>query len=291
MNTEYLNTTISDHDVTLAIPGDLVKLRQRLVEALKQVGYLVLEEQPLKAKRIRKGVTCGFNVANYPTTLTVSLKQTNDVAVMATFSFEIKSYTRMTRGDRQTLLREAEAIAALASERLAITACRSCGTPSDDESHFCRRCGAPLVVDVPELEVFRLTKGTRNGYQHLTIGLLTIIFTTVIAFLIFMIKGGQKPWAPVVFIPFAVYGLFLVLQGLFQLQRTLNPKSQPNAMRGVVRVTATVDTTALDPARTPVASITEGTTELLIPANKPRVAEPVRRKAADTDEIEADGLM
>lgn len=291
MNTEYLNTTISDHDVTLAIPGDLVKLRPRLVEALKQVGYRVLEEQPLKAKRIRQGVTCGFNVANYPTTLTVSLKQTNDVAVMATFSFEIKSYTRMTRGDRQTLLREAEAIAALASERLAITACRGCGTPSDDESHFCRRCGAPLVVDVPELEVFRLTKGTRNGYQNLTIGLLTIFFTSVIAFLIFMIKGGQKPWAPVVFIPFLVYGLFLVLQGLFQLQRTLNPKSQPNAMRGVVRVPATVDTTALDPARAPVASIAEGTTELLIPAGKPRVAEPVRRKAADTDEIEADGLM
>ena len=57
--------------------------------------------------------------SDYPTTLTISLKQTNDAAVLATFNYEVKSYMRMTKGDRQTLAREAEAIAALAMERAA----------------------------------------------------------------------------------------------------------------------------------------------------------------------------
>lgn len=291
MSTDYFNTTISDHDVTLAIPAQLANLRPRLVEALKQVGYLVLEEQPLKAKRIRRGIACGFNIVDYPTTLTVSLKQTNDLAVMATFSFEIKNHSRMSKGDRVLLIREAEAIAALASERMAVTACRSCGTPSDDESHFCRRCGAPLVIDVPELEIFRLTKGTRSGYQHLVFGMLTILFTALIAFLIITIKGSSKPWAPLVFIPFAVWGLFLMVNGLLELRRTFNPAPKASGLREAPHVAASADTRALSNGQTPVASITEGTTELLIPATKPREAEPVHRKGVDTDEIEADGLM
>ena len=58
--------------------------------------------------------------------------------MVATFNYEVKSYMRMTNGDRQTLLREAEAITALASERFSISACPSCATPVTDDSHFCR---------------------------------------------------------------------------------------------------------------------------------------------------------
>src|SRR5215510_1574229 len=117
MSTDY--TTVSDNDVTLAIPGEIASVRARLVEAIQKVGYKILGEQPIYAKRTKQGAACydcSIDVLEYSTTLTVSLKQTNDSPVLATFSYEIKSYMNMTRGDRQTLVREAEAIIALATE-------------------------------------------------------------------------------------------------------------------------------------------------------------------------------
>lgn len=170
MDIDYSSGEIlSDHDVTLAILGDVESVRTRLSDALQQLGYRVLGEQPIHAKRKTKGCAaygCSFNILDYPTTLTISLKKTNNVAVLATFNYEIKSYAIITKGDRQTLGREAEALAALAAERLAVSACRACGTQVTDESHFCRRCGAPLVLDVPELEVLRLTSSTRSSYYN-----------------------------------------------------------------------------------------------------------------------------
>ena len=62
------------------------------------------------AARACARLDCSLNVLDYPTTLNISLKQTNDVSVLATFNYEVKSYMRMTKGDRQTLAREAEAI-------------------------------------------------------------------------------------------------------------------------------------------------------------------------------------
>ena len=142
MSTDYSSGVIvSDHGVTLAIPGDVEDVRMRLRDALQQLGYRVLGDQPLYAKRSGQGCAA-LNALDYPTTVTISLKQTNNVAVMATFNYQIKSYVPVTKGDKQTLAREAEAIAALATERLAISACRACGTQVTDESHFCRRCGA-----------------------------------------------------------------------------------------------------------------------------------------------------
>ena len=134
MSTDFMSstpTTVSDHDVTLAIPGDVASVRNRLIEAVQQVGFRIIGEQPIYAKRSRECAArwdCSLNALDYPTTLTIALKQTNDVSVLATFNYEVKSYMHMTKGDRQTLAREAEAIAALTSERLAISSCRCCGT-------------------------------------------------------------------------------------------------------------------------------------------------------------------
>src|SRR6185503_8045159 len=224
MSTEY---TISDSDVTLAIPGEIASVRARLIEAVQQVGYKILGEQPIYAKRSKQGAACydcSINVLDYQTTLTISLKQTNDAAVLATFSYEIKSYMRMTKGDRQTLAREAEAIVALATERLAISACRSCGTQVTDESHFCRRCGAPLVLDVPELEVLRLTRDARGSYHHIFVGLMAL-FLGVLTALPLLIASGARIFWPILWveITFACYGLFMLLRGTRQLHRTLNP--------------------------------------------------------------------
>jgi hypothetical protein len=295
MSTDYMSTTVSDHDLTLAIPGDVGSVRARLLEAIQQLGYKILGEQPIHAKRGSQGSACwdcSLNTLDYPTTLTVSLKQTNDVSVLATFSYEVKSYMHMTKGDRQTLAREAEAIVALATERLVISACRACGTKVTDESHFCRRCGAPLVFDVPELEVLRLTRNVRGSYHNIFFGLLVLLVASLTILPVFIVKGATI-WAPLLWvgIPLGGYALYLLIQGVWQLHRTLNPKAATkNVTASAYPAFNTSVTTALPPA--PVrASVTEGTTELLIQTGERREKEPVPRKDHDTAEIDTDRLM
>jgi hypothetical protein len=291
MATDYMSgTRISDHDLTLAILGDVESVRSRLVKAIQTLGYRILSEQPLQAKRGAQGsarMDCSLNVLDYPTTLTVSLKQGNNVAVVATFNYETKSYMCMTKGDRQTLCREAEAIAALATERHALSSCPSCGTQVTDESHFCRRCGAPLVTDLPELEVLRLTRGTRGSYHNIVVSAF-MLFLAALTLVPGLIVGI---WAPLMWagITLGTYGLFLLLQGVWRLHQTLNPK----------RVTSTTRTPPLFPVSSTTAlpaapvnhSITEGTTELLFGNGDRRVAEPVARKDPNTAEIDEERLM
>jgi uncharacterized OB-fold protein len=222
MSAEYLgtNTTISDHDVALTITGDVDSLRPRLIEAIQKLGYKLLGEQPIHAKRTaqcgaRSG--CSFEVLDYPTQLSIQLKQVNDIAVVATFNYEVKSYMRMTKGDRQTLLREAEAIAALANERFSISACPSCATPVTDDSHFCRRCGAPLVVEVPELEVFRLTRKSRTAYHNLVVGVVTLFLTGLILLPLFRVDPKAFKVLVVFVSAFGAFGLFALLQACLLL--------------------------------------------------------------------------
>ena len=294
MSTESLSgNTISDHDLTLSIPGDVASVRARLVDALQQVGYKILEEQPLYAKRTKQGAAkweCSINVLDYQTNLNIALKQTNDAAVLATFNYEVKSYMSMTKGDKQTLAREAEAIVALATERLAISACRSCGTPVTDESHFCRRCGAPFVLDVPELEVLRLTRDARGSYHNIFVGIIALLAALLTVVPLFVVNGGRII-APMVWvgIPLASYGLFTLIQGAWQLHRTLNPKTTKSVTTTQPAFKPSV-TTALPP-RPVNASVTEVTTSLLSPVRDQRVKEPIHRKDADTAEIDTDHLM
>ena len=292
MSTDY--TTVSDHDLTLAIPGDVASVRARLVEAVQQLGYKVLGEQPIYAKRGARSTArldCSLNVLDYPTTLTISLKQTNDVSVLATFSFEVKSYMHMTKGDRQTLTREAEAVAALTTERNALSACRACGTQITDESHFCRRCGAPLVLDVPELEVLRLTSGARGSYHNLVVGMFALFLAIIGVSILFLINGVRI--SPVFWVGFgiAVYGLVVLIQATWQMHFTLNPgKTTKNAIHTAQPAFKSSVTTALPPAPART-SITEGTTELLLQTRDRREKEPLPRKDHDTAEIDTDRLM
>jgi len=291
MSTDYMSaSTVSDHDLTLAMPGEVGSVRARLIEAIQKLGYKVLGEQPIYAKRTAKGCAmwdCSLNVLDYPTTLTISLKQTNDVSVLATFSYEIKSYMRMTKGDRQTLAREAEAAVALATERLAMSACRACGTQVTDESHFCRRCGAPLVLDVPEMEVLRLTRNVRGSFHNIVFAMLMLLAAVLPVLAIFISKGAIKTPLLWVAVPLAAYALLLLIQGAWQIHRTLNPTLTTKSL-------TTSPQRGFNPSVTtalPAASITEGTTELLLSTRDRREKEPVPRKDHDTAEIDTDHLM
>ena len=292
MSTEsFSGETISDHDLTIAIPGDVASVRARLIEAIQKVGYKIIAEQPILAKRGKQGSArwdSSINVLDYQTNLTIALKQTNDAAVLATFNYEIKSYMCMTKGDRQTLAREAEAIAALATERLTLFACRACGTQVTDESHFCRRCGAPLVVDVPELEVLRLTRSARASYHNIFVGAMSLLAALLTVVPVFVVRGGIYGPLFWVGLPFASYGIFMLLLGLSQLHRTLNPNNTKSVTTTQPALLRPAATTALPP-RPVNASVTEVTTSLLSSVRDQREKEPVQRK--DTSEIDTDHLM
>lgn len=288
MSTDFMSasTTISDHDLTLAIPGDVASVRSRLIEAVQQLGYKVLGEQPIYAKRNARSAArwdCSLNVMDYATSLNISLKQANEVSVLATFNYEIKACIHMTKGDRQTLAREAEAMAAIATERHAAAACRSCGTQITDESHFCRRCGAPLVSDLPELEILRLTSGSRGGYHNIVVGLFALLLGLGGIMTLFLAAGLRISALFWVGFGIAVYGITALIQGTWQLHFALNPKTTTkNVMPAAQPAFRSSVTTALPPAPARV-SVTEGTTDLLIQT-------PTRREK-DTAEMDSDQLM
>lgn len=296
MATDYLtgSAAISDHDLTIAIPGDVETVRRRIVQAIQQLGYKILSEQPINAKRSGQGSArwdCSLNVLDYPTSLMISLKQMNDVAVIATFNYEVKSYMCMTKGDRQTLAREAQAITALATERMAISACPECGVQITDDSHFCRRCGAPLVLELAELEVLRLTKGSRASYHNIFFGISMLLFALLTILPVFLFDSSKLYKALlVVSLSFAGFGLLVLLQGVWQLHYTLNPTSSKK-VSGRSRPALAAQPTAALPPRPAQDSITEGTTELLFPRDAGRVPEPVPRKTADTSDIDEERLM
>lgn len=298
MSNAYLgaSSTVSDHNITLTIMGDVESLRLRLSEAIQKLGYTVLGEQPLYAKRAAEGGArwdCSFEVLDYPTRLTISLKQLNDIAVVATFSYEVKSYMRMTKGDRQTLVREAEAIAALASERISISACPACATPVTDDSHFCRRCGAPLAVDVAELEVLRLTRKSRTAYHNLVIGVVTLFVASFVLIPLLWVEPKLFKVLLLIGSGFGAFGLFALLQGTWQLHYALNrnPAKEKTA-RPVPALTASPTQSLPEmPART---SVTEGTTELLVSNvrnDQRRTPEAIPRKSFDTGEVDDERLM
>jgi hypothetical protein len=287
---------VTDQDVTLTITGDVDSLTPRLSEAVQKLGYAILSEQPLYAKRGAKGGArwdCSFEVLDYPTKLTILLKQINEIAVVATFNYEVKSYKHMTKGDRQTLVREAEAIAALASERLSLSACPSCATPVTDDSHFCRRCGAPLVVEVPELEVLRLTRKSRTAYHNLVIGVVTLFVASLLLLPLFWVDTKAAKMLLTFGLAFGAFGLMGFVQGLWQLHFALNPKPDQEAIaRPAPNFTAPL-TQAL-PSVPSRASVTEGTTELLVSNignSERRPAEPIPHKALDTGEVDDERLM
>ena len=170
------------------------------------------------------------------------------------------------------------------------SACPTCGTQITDESHFCRRCGAPLAVEVPELEVLRLTRGARHSYHNIFLAIVAFLLALVTA-LLSLVVDGATIYAPLIWvgISLACYALLLLIQGIRHLHLTLNPKSLTTLDRPKLTFNASI-TTALPPA--PInASVTEGTTELLSSKNSSRVVETVRRQAKTTGELDSDRLM
>lgn len=260
-------TGTAEHSTRRVLAGETEGARRRLVYALEALGYSVTSESPLQARRRSLKDMVRADFTEYARKLSVSLRPSSETAVAATFDFEVKHNGCMTRGDLQTLEREADAIVALAAAPPASTLCRACGTENVGDAHFCRLCGAPSAAGVPaELEVLRLTAGSRASLQEITTGLLITLATLAVTLplILFSIKPKVVNAGWILLLIGETLGWLMTLYGVMRLYLTLNSKKRRARLAGV-ESTQTIPQ-SLPSARTtalPPASVTEGTTELL----------------------------
>jgi hypothetical protein len=257
------------------LAGDEADVRARLVEALETLGYLVLGEQPFQAKRGARGLGAYYasaDVRDYPTRLSVSLRPSGAGATLVTLDYEVKHAGGVSmKGDRQTLRREAEAIFALAADRVAPASCPACGAYNAGETRFCRLCGALCAAEPAELEVLRLEAGARAGHQlNLTgmgFGLLVLLLSLL------LVSSGKASTAKLgVLIMMLGQAIALVLMtfGASYLRRALKRGEREESLPARTRKSLPPQTYESAPSR---GSVTEGTTGLL-------EARPGRREPA-----------
>src|SRR5215475_7301445 len=277
-----------DHDVTRVVAGDAESLRARLADALEQMGYRVLNENPIRSRRGASDFAktgCSQDILDYHRSLDIGLKSAGANATRVTFAYTVKGVPTgyLTKGDRNTLTREAEAIIALAQSRAALSYCPACGADGAGGTRFCRRCGAPVAsADPPELDMLRLTAEANVSFKNIMTG---AIFTLagllvpalyLLKFILFTRVFGDYYQNSVklmelLLCSFGATGLAFLIAGLWRLGRTIKHRPEREELpapsrRSFVEGLNPPDATALPPQsiQHPVQhSVTEATTGLL----------------------------
>ncbi len=263
-----------EHDVTRIMVGDLESVRARLAVAMEEMGYRVLNESPLQAKRnARKGgaTGCSFNVLDYQTSLAIGLKSAGNNSTRVTFDYEVKNiWGYMSRGDRRTLTHEADAIIALAAAHSLAAHCPACGAEAAGSSRFCRQCGAPLSAPPPaELEALRLMAGANASYKSIAAGAFFLAIGLLLPLILFFIDQDPVKFAKTVKIisvlagSFGLSGLIMLLLGLWHLSRTIKEKPGQDNLAVAPRRSPGVPDTAELPPQSIQHPVTEATTDLL----------------------------
>lgn len=270
-----------EHDVTRYAASDVESLRMKLADALEQMGYRVLNENPLQARRSAKNSAasgCSQNILEYQTTLSIGLKSSGANSTRVTFDYSVKNYYNgyLSKGDRNTLTREAEAILAQAMARTTAAHCPACGFDTAGSSRFCRRCGAPLTVAVPaETEVLRLASNANASSKNIGTGLIFVLIAALALLPLFFGVSDPVKYAKLVKILSVIStalggsGLLMVLFGYYRLRNTINQPIEHDVLPARRYVAETEmgmlnapDTNELVAA--PIShSVTEGTTDLL----------------------------
>ncbi|HEX8195210.1 MAG TPA: hypothetical protein VF571_03285 [Pyrinomonadaceae bacterium] len=282
----------TEHALRSVLNSDIESVRQSLIHALDRIGYKVISEEPLYARRRARGWAayyCSADILEYPIKLSIGLKQLSPNVTLATFDYVVEHFGVVSfKGDQQTLKREAEAIIALATSGATSSICTACRTKQNIEARFCRICGAPNVGGDPaELEVLRLTAGTRAGHHLITAGAIWAAVNLLVALLFIFLSAKAVGFATGFLLTQVVAGLLILFWGVYYLYRTLNPDlSKPPILPVSVRQAEfpkEAPTFLSLPAQT---SVTEGTTGLLLENLKEREKEPVYPKRRDTSPIE-----
>ncbi|MBS1806727.1 MAG: zinc ribbon domain-containing protein [Acidobacteria bacterium] len=282
MTDQFSNSStlgISEHDVTRVMAGHVESVRQRLVIALEQSGYRIVSENPLRAKHSARGGASYFMSANaleYPTRLEISLRPQGQGATQVTFDYQVQ-HGAFSKGDYQTLTREAEAIIAVASQRAQALSCAGCGAEVAADSRFCRKCGAPIKATAPaELEVLRLTAGARAGYQWTIIGVTIFLLSGMFPLLVALTNKSPGKlmilWAIL-----SAFGAWALGAGLRRTHVTLNPKQDELPVPNSTPARISAPITNELPQQPIHHSVTDGTTDLL-PTLEESESHPIPRR-------------
>lgn len=275
----------SEHNFRRVIPGNIDTVREGLCDALEQLGYVVMTENPILAKRAAQKNLMTANVLEYGMKLTVGLKSVSPTSTLATFDYTVPFI--FSKGDKLALEREGEALIALSSAPMRSAYCPSCGTDNGGDVRFCRACGTPLAraTQTAELDLMRLTAQASGAYVEVGWG-LTILILSLITSLLFIFLGGPKQInvGRVLLLIGSAIGLVFLLSGFFRLRCTLNQQvaASQEQQTALPRATASRNSAPALPA--PPASVTEGTTELITPPEG--IPIPLRQRQANTSEME-----
>jgi hypothetical protein len=283
------NYTVGEHTVRRVVAGDAETVRTRLVYALESLGYTVVSENPLQARRRKLKDIVRADFTEHGRKVAVGLRQGGSAATQVTFDFAVSHGGCMTKGDLLTLEREADAVVALAAAPPATGLCRSCGTENGGDARFCRLCGAPNASGAPaELEVLRLTAASRAGLQEIVGGLFIAVLavSAALALILFSVKPKAVNLGWGILVIGQLIGWWMALYGMARIHRTLNRKPDakllPETAAAIPPQLAHAREASLPPAH---FSVTEGTTELLDSAPREREKVPVRREHSDTSPI------
>jgi hypothetical protein len=279
--------TVSEHSARRVVAGDVESVRRRLVYALESLGYSVVSENPLQARRGRLKDIVRADFTEHSRKLAVGLRQGGAASTQVTFDFAVSHGGCSTNGDLLTLEREADAFVALAAEPPAAGLCRACGTENGADARFCRLCGAPNAAGAPaELEVLRLTAGARAGLQEVVGGLFIVLLTAacMLPLIIFSVKPNAVRTGWIFLCIGEAIGWWMALYGVMRTHRTLNrrPEAQALAPASMPAALPHAHLSTLPPAP---FSVTEGTTELLGASPREREPVPARREQGDTSPI------
>jgi hypothetical protein len=270
-------STYGEFHLTLTLAGDADGLRERLCSAAEKLGYRIISDDPLVARRGGTGYgsigSITSTVLDYARTLTFRLKPAGTGTTLVTFNYV--GYPLNYKGARVVITREAEAIAALASVRQNAVACSACGAEAVDDSRFCRRCGVPMLGEPAELQVLQLTNDAHAGTRDVSIGVIGFALAVITFVLIIGIKGmGELTAAAVFTLMWALPSLILMVMGFRHLFRTFSPKQTEKVIASGSRsssIPTELSTGGL--TELPPISVTENTTNLLTPLHK--IKEPV----------------
>ena len=271
--------TYGEFHLTLALAGDADGLRERLSSAAEKLGYRIINDDPLVARRGGADYnSITSTVLDYARTLTFRLKSAETGATLVTFNYV--GYPLNYKGARVIITREAEAIAALASVRQNAAACFACGAEAVDDSRFCRCCGVPMLGEPAELQVLQLTNGTHAGTRDISIGVIGFALAVTTFVLIIAVKGIDHITEATVFtLMWALPGLIFTAMGFRHLSRTLSPKKTEKVIASGNRISplpTKLSTGGL--SGLPPMSVTENTTNLLTPFAKEKESILINRR-------------
>ena len=276
------------HHFRRVVNADDKSLRPLLARALESLGYVVVSDEPLVAKRGGRGWSgagMSYDVRDYQTQLAVMLKPFGGRATVATFDYSLVN-PMMSGGDKRTLEREAEAAIALAVAGAAAAVCATCGTDAESNSRFCRVCGAATASAPAELEVLRQSAETHAAYRGVMVGAVGVVLSFLTFALILALKGAAHLTPAIMFsLMWAIPSLLSLAFGLRRMNRSLTQGRMPDVSPEATRLSGSTGGNPSLPEHHSRPSITEGTTELLVTPPSERQVVPVRRQGIDTDPL------